>query len=420
MLKKTLLATTLAAGLTASMSAAAGPAGIYDPRSLAMGGVGVTTATARNASFFNPAALAATKEDEDFAFNLSVAARVNDPDKLEDDIDGLETSGNLLDAEVAKFTATGGATPANAATLGPAVGDFNNQLKNVNNKALDATIFGGVILAIPSKGFGVGLHGAGTADFGAKLNYQDGTFFGQLATDITDCGNNIVASCTTAENSLNGKKDANGDLQLDSKLEVRGVMVTEVGLALAHRFNDYGGIDVGITPKSQKIKTFNQSISAQNAEIDFDKNSIETSTFNLDVGVTKTYGDSYKAGVVIKNLINKEYELANTTDKIKLERQIRLGVSHHTNWTVVGLDLDLVKNKGIQGFTQDTQFLALGAELDVWLMQVRVGYRHDLAGNYDGMASAGVALNLFGLHVDVGAATNDKEKAASVQVGLNF
>lgn len=420
MLKKSLLATTLAAGLSVSMSAAAGPAGIYDPRSLAMGGVGVTTATARNASFFNPAALAATKEDEDFAFNITAAVRANDPDKLEDDIDGLETSGDRLDAEVAKFTAPGGATPGNAATLGPAVGDFNNQLKNVNNKALDASVFGGVILAIPSKGFGVGLHGAGLADFGAKLNYQDEPFFGGLATEITDCGNNVVASCAAAETRINNQKDANGDLQLDSKLRVRGVMVTEVGLALAHRFTEYGGIDVGITPKSQKVKTFNQEISAQNSEIDFDKNSIETSTFNLDVGVTKTYGDSYKAGVVIKNLINKEYALANTTDKIKLERQVRLGVSHHTNWTVVGLDLDLVKNKGIEGFTQDTQFLGIGAELDVWLMQLRVGYRHDLAGNYDGMASAGVALNLFGLHVDIGAASNDNEKAASVQVGLNF
>ena len=286
MLKKTLLATTIAAGLSVSLSAQAGPSGIYDPRSLAMGGVGVTTATARNASFFNPAALAATKEDEDFAFNLTAAVRANDPDKLEDDIDALETSGNTLDAEIAKFTAPLGATPGNAKTLGPAVDDFNNQLKNVNNKTLDASVFGGVILAIPSKGFGVGLHGAGLADFGAKLNYEDANFFGPLATEITDCGNNNAASCLAAETRINNEKDANGDLQLDSKLKVRGIMVTEVGLALAHRFTDYGNIDVGITPKSQKVKTFNQVISAQNSEIDIDKNTIESSTFNVDVGVT--------------------------------------------------------------------------------------------------------------------------------------
>ena len=60
LLKKTLLAASLAAGLTISLSAQAAPFGIYDPRSLAMGGVGVTMATARNANFYNPAMLSAS------------------------------------------------------------------------------------------------------------------------------------------------------------------------------------------------------------------------------------------------------------------------------------------------------------------------------------------------------------------------
>ena len=133
-IRTTVLASTLAAGLCASLSAQAAPFGIYDPRSLGMGGVGVTLATARNANFFNPAALAATKDDEDFAFNLTVAARAADPNKLLDDIDNLESTGTTLDQRVAIFTAT--PIQANAGPLGLAVTDFNNSLKTVNNKAL--------------------------------------------------------------------------------------------------------------------------------------------------------------------------------------------------------------------------------------------------------------------------------------------
>lgn len=416
LIQKSVLATSIALGLGMISSAQAG--GIYDPRSLAMGGVGVTTATSRNASFFNPAALAAAKETDDFAFNLNVAARVADPDKLSDDMDSLETSGNLLDQEISKFNSV--QSPANASTLGPAVTGFNNTLKTVHNKALDASVFAGGILAIPSKKFGIGLYASGRADFGAKLNYQDATFFSALGLELTDCGNNNLAQCTAADSRLDLKKDVNGDVQLDSRLELRGSVVSEIGLSFASRFAEYGGIDIGITPKVQKVKTFNQSVSAQDSEVDMDKNTIESSGFNLDVGVTKTYGESYKAGFVIKNLINKEYALINTTEKIKLERQMRLGVSHHTNWTVVGLDVDLTTNKGLQGFSKDTQFLSIGAELDLSVIDLRIGYRHDIKGNYDGMPSVGLGLYVFGLHLDAAVAGNDKEAAASVQLGLNF
>lgn len=418
MLKKTILSASITCALAASLPADAAPFGVYDPRSLGMGGVGVTTATARNAGYFNPAALAATKEDEDFALNLTAALHAVDRDKLADDIDDLESSGNQLDQEIARFSAT--PTPANAGTLGAAVANFDSILNKVDNKSLDGSAFAGVILAVPSKKIGIGLHALGRADFGARLDYQDAGFFGPLAIELTNCGGGDAAQCTAADSRISAKQDANGELQLDSRLEVRGLLVTEVGLALARRFNDWGGIDIGVTPKIQKVKTFNQSISAQNSEIDFDRNTVEDSAFNLDVGVTKAYGENYKAGLVVKNLLAKEYALSGSTEKIKLEPQARLGLSHHTSWTVVGLDVDLTKNKGLAGFSKDTQFASIGAELDVWLLQLRVGYRHDLAGNYDGIPSVGLGLNLFGLHLDAAVAGNDKEMAASVQLGLNF
>jgi hypothetical protein len=426
MLKKTLLATTLTAGLLAALSAQAGSS-VYDPRSLAMGGVGITTATARNASFLNPAALAATKEDEDFAFNVTAAVRAADPDKLIDDIDSLETTGDALTNAYNAFNLASNdlAKQAQAGQLSNALAAFKSDLSKVNNKAFDASAFAGTILAIPSKKFGIALHAGVQADFGAKLSYRDSAFFDLLSPQLAACSIAATECVDTDPNNVTvqtllNSKTVNGELQLDSRLELRGIAVSEVGLSLARRFEEYGGIDIGLTPKMQKVKTFNQSISAQNAEIDLDRNTLEASKFNLDVGVTKSYGDRYKAGLVITNLINNDYDLAGSTEKIRLERQVRLGVSHHTDWTVVGLDADLTKKKGLNGFSQDSQFVGLGAELDVWLLQLRVGYRHDLSGNYDGMASVGLGLNLFGLHLDLGAAGNENEGAASLQIGLNF
>jgi hypothetical protein len=50
------------------------PFGIFDPRSIAMGGTGVASGTDSNASYFNPALLAAAKRKEDrFAFDVMFA-----------------------------------------------------------------------------------------------------------------------------------------------------------------------------------------------------------------------------------------------------------------------------------------------------------------------------------------------------------
>lgn len=447
-MKKALLTVSVITAL-ASLSVQARPSGIYDPRALGMGGVGVTTATARNASFFNPAALAATREDEDFALNLTLAVRAADPDKLADDIEDVEDAGNevsdALDALNSSITTiNNGITNAtlteadvrqgssSAARSSTAITNFNNELQKVNRKTVDLTGFGGLIIAIPSKNFGIGLYASGRADAGARFNYSSSDaamltgYAGDattISTTLDGCATTPLACDSAAVTTLRDQiTDANGDLNnLQSTFDARGIVVSEVGISLARRFPEYGNIDIGITPKALKVKTFNYAISAQDTEFDSKTGQLDASAFSFDVGVTKTYGESYKTGIVIKNVLGKKFALANSTDEIKIKPEARLGLSHHTNWTTIGLDLDLMKNEGLgNGFSKDTQFLGVGAELDVWLLQLRLGYRHDLSGNYDGMPSVGVGLNLFGLHLDVGAAGNAKEVAASAQLGLNF
>jgi hypothetical protein len=108
-------------------------------------------------------------------------------------------------------------------------------------------------------------------------------------------------------------------------------------------------------------------------------------------------------------------------NKIELKPQYRLGLSHHSSWSTLALDVDLNKSKPI-AFEQEAQFVGLGFEFDVWnFVQLRVGYRGDLTGNYDGIPSAGFGLALAWLHLDAAVARRGNDEVmGSVQLGLRF
>lgn len=408
--------------LVLPLCAHSAPFGIYDPRSLAMGGVGVTMATARNASFINPAMLSATRDDDDFALGVPiVAARAHDPDKALDDIDALQTSGD--DLSIALRAVDASPTSPNAASAASALNVFNNDLNKINNKVLDADLFAAATVTIPSKKFGVGIHVSGRANFGAKFTYAnaDQTLIAGLATDLAQCAADSVgnlANCTSAQATV----DADGQItNLQSTLQVRGLAVSEAGLAFARRFASAGNTDIGITLKAQRIRTYDYSISTQETNIDLEIGERRENSANIDLGLVQSIGESGKVGVVVKNLLKKEFTTV-LGNKIELQPQARLGVSHHRSWANIGIDVDITKNKPVaEGFDKETRFLAIGAELDVvGILQLRLGYRHDLAGNYDGLPSIGLGFSPLGIHIDAAVAGNDKEMAAGVQLGFNF
>lgn len=105
-LLKTLRRSAALAILCAAGAAHANQFGIFDPRSVAMGGTGVASGTAGNASYFNPALLAAPSPNDKFAIEIPiVAARAADPNKLRDDVDNLKTSGDTLSNAINQFNA---------------------------------------------------------------------------------------------------------------------------------------------------------------------------------------------------------------------------------------------------------------------------------------------------------------------------
>jgi hypothetical protein len=150
------------------------------------------------------------------------------------------------------------------------------------------------------------------------------------------------------------------------------------------------------------------------------------SVFNLDLGVSKslkkTETSELKVGFVVKDAIATKTKTV-LGNEISFQPRSTIGVGYMTKLTTVGADLDILTNKSmITGMSSDSQFLRLGAEFDAWKWaQIRVGYRHDLLGNYKGLPSVGLGLSPFGLHIDVSVAAADKnEVAGAVQLGFNF
>jgi hypothetical protein len=390
----------------------------YDPRALAMGGTGVTTSNTRNAAFQNPAMLAALPRDS-FAWEFPiVTVRLQDQNNLLSAIDQLKIDASNLTATLRAFNANPTSlNAANATSAANVVNKFNNSLTPVSNKTLMADLFAGTMFGMPSKKFAFSLYVTERAEVGALFSYAaaDQTTLSNLATDLTNCAGGNNASCVSAYNANN-----NGQINnLQSRLLVRGVTIKELGITIAHHFEGKG-LELGFTPKTMQLDTYDYALKAQQTNnITLDQGKQSYNALNMDVGGSV---DEIKTGMVVKNMFPKSFTTI-LGSSINIKPQVVVGVSYLTRLTTTGIDLDVIPNQPvINGFSKESQYLRLGAEFDAWRWaQVRIGYRHDLKGNYPGLPSVGLGLSPFGIHLDISAArTGDKEAAVSLQAGFSF
>jgi hypothetical protein len=247
---------------------------------------------------------------------------------------------------------------------------------------------------------------------------------------------------------------------LKSKLQMVGVGITDIGLTVSRVFNIKGNnIAFGITPKLQKVTVFDytQDLDGEECFIDtedtdndlntteeicrdveFDSDAVTDSTeeytsFNLDLGAAYKFGaeQQFQAGIVIKNLIPHEYESAPYVDTngvlgtiVETNPMVRAGISHHTDWTKVAFDLDITENDPV-AFEEATQYASLGAELNVWrTVQLRAGYRANLASSGQDVVTAGIGFSPFAVHLDIGVMANatdpEKEAGIALEFGVEF
>ncbi len=423
------------------------------PRALSMGGVGVASGGEAEAAFVNPALLASYREFEGFSLVLPILGRrFSDPDSLLDKVDSYQAAdleAGLTDAIVAygelgasgvRITdATDDVVEAKAAaqSIADASQRVLDQLQIITGRPLQGEFLGGMAIRIPNKRLAASLKMDTHVVAGGMFEFNDQMLLQGIIDAATTTANAVdqdqldalennpaIAGQFLLEDSVNAVDN------LTSNLSARGAVVSEIGLVLSREFTVVGqDVAVGITPKLVKVQTFHYVQGINTASFDSEPGVKEYTDFNIDVGVTKAFANGWQTGLAIKNLLPKEYDtrpyssvsgLTPASAVIKIDPQVRLGVSHHNEGLTVAADLDVTENDAV-GFEPKTQYLGLGAELELldW-GQLRAGYRHNLSDSDADMPTIGFGLSPFGVRIDMALAGNGDETAFSFQLGFKF
>ena len=352
--------------------ASAVPFGMFDARSMAMGGVGVASGT-QYAVFNNPALLTSAAEiHEWFVLAPTLSKQIGDPDNVKDNLATFQQDTNSPSINQSKVQA---------------------DLDALNGSHYSTSSNAALVVAIPSRI----LSGA--------------AFFN-------------VYEASTAQPVIGGDDLAASPPTYNSTLAQRGLRVAENGISAAKVIEAESGwmrnMAVGFSAKFLLIDGYGYSEPLRTADIDINHdNSKSGSQFDLDVGALKEFG-VWKVGLVAKNIIPGKFKYATSGDTFKLDPQVRAGFAYQSRRSVLELDLDLTENKPI-GVDLPSQNAALGWEWQVWeWLALRAGYNQNLTGNKAGYAAAGIGVGISSLQIDVAAFSGDEGKGASAQLGLQF
>ena len=373
-----------------------------EARSDAMGGTGVASSHYGTAALSNPALLTHFGPTDDFSLILpSVGAQVSDPNNTVDKADDVKDVWNRFDAAVDSQTGV----PESAAAL-------KSKLKDLKDTHANGQVGASIVATVPNKTlpFAIVVKSWGTVSVEGKVTDHDL----QYLDNVTD--GSIPASFVDTDS-------------LTSRAYGRAAVITDVGIAMAHQFETAGQAwSLGITPKYQRIDLFNYSVSVR----DFDKNDINSSDyrstktgFNADLGFATDLTNNWTLGLTVQNIIPRSVDtkvINGEKETFKVRPQATAGAAWRNSFITTALDVDLTE---ASSFTSDKkrQFASLGAELNAWSwMQVRAGYRQNVASSEGNAFTAGLGFSPFDVvHLDItGIAGTDRTYGAIAQMQFTF
>lgn len=360
-----------------SQSAMAVPFGMFDARSMAMGGVGVATG-ARYAALNNPALLTTADEiHEWFLLAPTVSQQIGDPDQVEDELLAFQQAATVLDG---------------------APGPTNQAAVQSHLNALDGSLYqrsGNVagIMAIPSRIL------SGAAFFNV---YEASTARPEIGCDVLTAP--TYAACNLAQ---------------------RGLRVAENGIAAAKSLEATKGwmrnLAVGFSAKFLLVEAYGYLEPLRSAEVEVDRGGRKTgSQFAFDIGVLKEVG-VWKFALVAKNIVPGNYKYGSSGDEFKIEPQLRAGFAYKSRHSILELDIDVLENDPV-GFALPSQMLAIGWEWQTWRwLALRAGVQQNLSGDEAAYGSLGLGM-IFSdtVHLDIAGMAGEEGEGLSAQLGVQF
>ncbi len=396
-------------------TAAAAPFGTFDPRSQAMGGAGVAAGNSGNAGFFNPALLGVARDGDRFSVEFPIASvRLSDRDNFRDDLDDIQDEERIENFEAAlgayatacsPFPATCDGSEQEAQDLVNTGNALRGSMQNIDDSLIEGEAFAGTVIGVPGERFAMSVHASARVVAGGIL-------------DITEEDlNNILAVTDAAQDGDSVNPDTVDELT--SRARILGAGIQEVGVSIGRNF---GQFSLGVTPKVQKIETFDFNERIEDAETeDFDERTTDQTRINVDIGAVYDITPALRTGLVAKNVFSRTVRTVDD-NPIDLDPQLRAGIAWAPNGSVtVAADLDLLENDPI-GQEDATRILGFGAEYNLGgNVQVRGGYRTNLSETGQDMFTAGLGFSPFGMHIDLAAMYRDSDDlGAGAQFGFRF
>jgi hypothetical protein len=398
--------------------------GIYDARTMAMGGVSVASANNDNAQFYNSALLAFNEEIEERTEDGRLMIPIMVP-RISDSAIELEKISNddlanSVTLAIGEFNTMPGTVEAQA--IVDTTANLDASLAELENEDLVADMYFGLGLSEPGKFQGAGFF------MGVRLlagGQSTITETDRLILAAYQEGLTFVASGGTMGVEHPELFDANGALMdptgnLDSTATATGATITEVGVAISNQIHIFGRpFAAGISFKVLDVETFEDVERVVDDRIDVDQNEESETKINFDVGLVKEIGDRWRIGLAVKDVIPYNYKTSLGTI-IRLRPRPRMGASYQAGPLQIAADIDLIENEPL-GDERPAQEAAVGLE---WALdspvRLRAGYRHDMRGNRDGIVSMGIGTKWKRLVVDAAYAQGSDAQAAGLQFGIAF
>lgn len=419
--------------------------GVYDSRTLAMGGAATAIGTPSQAAFYNPALLAFHEQEEEegrdgrvYLPNIVVQySKGTDAaiDAVEDELD------TQLSNAIDQFNSA--PLQAGAGLIRDLATDLRDVLDDIADDDLSVDSFIGFNISEPSNREGGGFYFGARALAGGVANVSEADR--ELLGDYIESMGQIAAGAdpATVAAAYPHLINSRGQLidltqTLTSNADVSALIVSEWGMAMAKQFEFRGHtLALGITPKLMRVDAFrdtadfNDSLdSVEEAEDEF-KDTQETHlSFNADLGIAATFAEHYRVSFTLKDAFKKHFSTRQEPDPITgepapdltvtLSSRARMGLGYVSDRFSLGLDYDLEESTPM-ATEAGTQELSLGAEYVLFdSLALRAGYRNDQTGLRENMASAGVGYRWKRFVVDVAYASGGSYQAGGLQLGWTF
>lgn len=399
--------------------------GTFDPRSLAMGGATVAAGSSSHAHFYNPALLSFENEDEDLSRNgrlilpgfsaLYSDAGQSAVDLVEQDLD------ENISRSIDQFNASPTSTEAAQGVL-TALNEFDEAISQLNQQNIELDVYVGLSVSEPAEREG------GSFYFGARA-----LVFGEVdvtSEDLAELDAYIdIAERLTAGESIatlnDGDRVVNNQVvdprpSLTSEARLSSLVIGEWGVALSKEFSVLGqNVAFGATPKIMQVQVYREDADFQSDIASYSENRGEHLTMNVDLGVAAELFDHYRVGVAVRDVLPKTFNSDNNLD-VNLRPRPRLGLAYVNDFITLGLDVDLQEIKPL-ATESESQEVALGIELSPWdAIDIRFGYRQDLASEREDIISAGVRYQVWRFVGEAAFAVSDEVTGGALQLGWAF